>query len=460
MLAIGYLKFFYHEFWKDEWQAWLVARDLSLPKMMAFLNYEGHPSLWYSYLKIWTVFHSIAKEDILLNLAHYLIVGITLLVFFTQLKLDLFHKILLALSYFLFFEYGVVNRAYMLVVMLAFLTIVVMRQQRWMLTGVLLFLLCQTEVYGNIFALGFSLFALFKFKDKIRSMWPMFSLLLTGIVAFVVTVFPRGHSDDFSRAYQADLFSLQNLGLAFQGMVGNTFGIGLFNDTSTSGISSLGLGLSLVFLLTSSTVFFKHKAVLLAWMTGVVGFVLFATMIFNGGVRQWGMLFVYFICMLELYTEEQGTHKDGRYWLVMLMMIAPVFHNIRACIKEYHLPFSNAKEAASFIVAKIPENVPIVALNKFETVGAAAYAGWKFYQLPDGTPFTYFKWLEKVYVPTQSELILFAKYKKSRGLIIVSPKAIDEKRFPLLRLWQKFDGENFKSEDFYFYVLDLTNGMS
>ena len=121
--------------------------------------------------------------------------------------------------------------------------------------------------------------------------------------------------------------------------------------------------------------------------------------------------------------------------------------------------FSIAKAAGAFISEKIPANVPIVSLNKFETAAAAAYADRKMYQLPSGTPFTYFHWLQKVYVPTQTELILFAKYKKVRGLIILSNTPIDEKRFPLIKRWKSFTDENFKSENFYFYVLDLTAGM-
>ena len=137
------------------------------------------------------------------------------------------------------------------------------------------------------------------------------------------------------------------------------------------------------------------------------------------------------------------------------MLLAPLYHNLRAMMYEIQLPFTNAKEAGSFISEKIPENVPIVSLNKFETANAAAYAERKFYELPSGNEFTYFRWLEKVYLPTQTELVLFSKFKKKKGIIIVSPKPIDAKRFPFLQLWQAFNKESMKNENYYFYILNM-----
>src|SRR6185369_6341512 len=40
-----------HEPWRDEVEAWLVARDAASPlALLHQLRYEGHPSLWYAVL--------------------------------------------------------------------------------------------------------------------------------------------------------------------------------------------------------------------------------------------------------------------------------------------------------------------------------------------------------------------------------------------------------------------------
>ena len=37
-----------HEMWRDELQAWLLARDsISITELFQNLKYEGHPGLWH-----------------------------------------------------------------------------------------------------------------------------------------------------------------------------------------------------------------------------------------------------------------------------------------------------------------------------------------------------------------------------------------------------------------------------
>ena len=81
------------------------------------------------------------------------------------------------------------------------------------------------------------------------------------------------------------------------------------------------------------------------------------------------------------------------------------------------------------------------------------YAGRKFYELPDGVEFSYFRWVDKVYLPTETELKLFAQFKGVGGIVIISPKPLDAERFPSAKLWQKFDQENYKKENYYLYFM-------
>jgi len=75
--------------------------------------------------------------------------------------------------------------------------------------------------------------------------------------------------------------------------------------------------------------------------------------------------------------------------------------------------------------------------------------------LPSGQKFTYFKWLEKVYIPTQSEINLFTKFKKVGGVVLLSPTPIDNNRFPNAQLWKEFTQENFKKENYWLYSVPL-----
>ena len=99
--------------------------------------------------------------------------------------------------------------------------------------------------------------------------------------------------------------------------------------------------------------------------------------------------------------------------------------------------------------------MPIVAINPFENGAVTGYLGpsRKVYTLPDGEPYTWFKWLAKVYIPTENELKLFAQYKGVGGTESLSPAPLPSQRFPNATLWKSFDSYSIKNENFYIYTL-------
>ena len=170
VIAITYFKFNYHELWKDEWQAWFVAKDKSLTEVFSFLYYEGHPALWYIYLKIFTFFSSLARPEYIIHFAHTITVAAGLYFLFVKFRLPTIVKVLLALSYFVFFEYGIVNRGYFLVILFAFWAASLLKMEDYsrVQLGVVLFLLCQTEVYGALMAIALGFYVMMKEKNIFR----------------------------------------------------------------------------------------------------------------------------------------------------------------------------------------------------------------------------------------------------------------------------------------------------
>ncbi len=451
VLLIVFFKLFFHELWKDEWQAWMVARDMPLTKMLSFLNYEGHPSLWYLYLKPFTWLSSFFNEAFLLNLAHTIPIIICSYLFFVRTSLPFFFKILVGLSYFFCFEYGVINRGYIWVFLFTFLATISIKENRILLFSISLFFLSQTEVFG-VFIASTLLYYYFDING-IKNLKP-FVWFAIGLMVFTITVYPRFSDSDFSQAFNQLSFSLTSVGNSIQGLLANTFAIGIIPDTATYGYNSLGLLISAIIFVCVIYLLYPIKLARNQWILGFGMLLTFSIFIFRGGVRQWGLLYLLFITLLILHPSIYA--QKAKFWLIVLLLTPPVIHNCLALSKDLQINFSNSKDAGNFIKNKIPENVAIVSLNKFETVGAAAYANRRFFEMPSGNTFTYFKWLEKIYVPTQSELMLFAKYKGAKGLIVISSSPIDTKRFPILKLWKKFDEVNFKSEEYYFYTLNLS----
>ncbi len=101
-----------HEPWADEAQAWLIARDLPVPYLVArFLRYEGSPALWHLILSVPAKLHA---PYALLNLlgATFAASGVALLLWKSPLPRLL--NALLPFTFFVLYQYAVVARSYVL----------------------------------------------------------------------------------------------------------------------------------------------------------------------------------------------------------------------------------------------------------------------------------------------------------------------------------------------------------
>jgi len=219
------------------------------------------------------------------------------------------------------------------------------------------------------------------------------------------------------------------------------------------------LGILLSVLVLGGLIYFfrKEKNIVFTFLFFTVGYFVFLITIYTGGVRQWGTFFIFFLMLLQLFFSKKN-QSDGKLDYLQIGFLISIFlfqirYTYLAMEKEIRHPFSNAKITAEFIKKEVPEQAAIVAINKFEIAPVVGYANRNFYALPDGETFTYFKWVEKIYLPTQSELKLFAAYKKVNRIIIITPKKLDPRRYPNAQLWQNFDNYSMKNEAYYLYTL-------
>lgn len=99
----------YHEPWSDEAQSYLIARDNSIIGIFQATRYEGAPVLWYLILKI-VILTGFNYQYIWAIPMAFTILGVFLLLFKTDLPIIV--KVLFPFTYYLLYQYNVVNRAY------------------------------------------------------------------------------------------------------------------------------------------------------------------------------------------------------------------------------------------------------------------------------------------------------------------------------------------------------------
>ncbi|MEO1713959.1 MAG: hypothetical protein AAFU60_11570 [Bacteroidota bacterium] len=461
VILAGLLKFGFHELWKDEWQAWLMARDMSWAELLGSLYYEGHPALWYLYLKAWALLSNGGSGDaILLSVAHFIPLVVVYYLIAIRFRLAWWLSLAILLSYYPLFEYGVVNRGYVFVLLISSWAVLLWEKEEppFLPYALAIFLLCQTEVYGVFIAGALGIYGLVRsgsfatfFRQNAR---PYLAGLIPGLAVFVLTVYPRASQDELSNAYLGDPLSWEAIQLAWQGTLANTYTLGFIPDTNVFGVSTWGMILSALVLAGLTLFWWQNARLRWTFLAFQLVYLLFSAVIYTGGVRQWGVAFFMQVLLLQLWTYEKPTISWSRLGILAVVLLAQLYYSTLAVSKEFQYPFSQAAAAGAFIEEKVPADVPIVAINKFENAPVVGYAGRAFYALPDGEPFTYFKWVEKVYLPSEAELRLFARYKQKSGLVIISPQKLDASRYPTAQLWQSFEGYSIKNERYYLYALE------
>lgn len=137
----------FHEPWSDEAQAWLIARDLPFKKMLLQVKYEGTPPLWHALLWVFIRLH-LPYSRISVIPAVLMIAAIY--IWLRHAPLPAFLRILAPFTFFMQYQYAVVARTYSLTTLLAFAVaaVWVSRKRSILLLGILLALMCQTNLYG------------------------------------------------------------------------------------------------------------------------------------------------------------------------------------------------------------------------------------------------------------------------------------------------------------------------
>ena len=191
-LALGIM---HHEAWRDEWQAINIARAAtSLPDLYERLRYEGHPALWYLFIKgVWEIFPSLISVQVL-NAA-FALVAAALVAFLAPWPLWL--RLLVAFTGPAAWEYSIKVRSYGLGWLLIVALALVLRRpagrsKPW-LVALLAALALNTSIFTGIVAFSLVLGWLWEERkgDGVRPLlWPMAALAATSLGTFMLAIPP------------------------------------------------------------------------------------------------------------------------------------------------------------------------------------------------------------------------------------------------------------------------------
>ncbi len=149
---------YYHEPWHDEGQAWLIARDDSIWHLITVTtHYEGHPPLWHFILMPFAQMG--VPFELGIKSINIVFCSIAMWLLIYKSPLPFYLRYLLPFTYFLFYQYGVINRTYSLL-MLAMMLVAYYypsKERQPYKLALALAALCGSMAYGAILALGIAL---------------------------------------------------------------------------------------------------------------------------------------------------------------------------------------------------------------------------------------------------------------------------------------------------------------
>lgn len=437
-LALGLVGILHHEMWRDELQAWLIARDSSsLIDLFHNLRYEKHPGLWHLYLYLLSRFTS---HPLAMQLFHLAIATGVVFLFIKFSPFSKLQKALFPFGYFPFFEYAVISRSYALGVLLifSFCALYVKSTKNYLALSGVLFLLSNTSLYGLIIAVALSFALLLQAvtdKSSVRLSGQRLKLgggllmVAIGVGVSLVQIIPpssgavaaerdvvtgafdRGLSltpDNRNQAIRA-LKTIWSSYVPVPQLSTNRFWNTNFLSSSDDPIPrragivfSLGL-IALVLLL-----FAPRPPIFFAYLTGTGAILLFISAVNFGALRHHGHLFILFIACLWISASEPpsnwlgtkinnagGMLRNNQSRFVTTLLCFHLAAGVFAFSVDFFKPFSASKAAAEFIEQHQLSNMLIVSRPDFISTPLSVYLGRKIYRLESDDAGTFIVWTNK-----------------------------------------------------------------
>jgi hypothetical protein len=415
-LSAGLISILHHEMWRDEMQAWLIARDSSsIGELFENLRYEGHPALWHLGLYALSRF---TRDPTAIQFFHLALAAATTYTFARFSPFTRVQKILFAFGYFPFYEYAVISRNYALGILciFSFCALFPTRSKGYIPLAVALFFLANTSVYGLMVAvvMGFTLM-LDRLLEKGTvspreggrlDLVTSLGIFATGIAIAVIQINQSAnsqlHSGLLTTLDGERLVATLTAVWRSYVPIPNVFTLHFWNtNILMSGPLKLPgevcAVLSLALVLAALLLLSRRPVALGLYLAGTVGLLTFTYvtdlgLLAIGSLRHHGHLFVLFLASLWIgayYPDSRWPdgfmrrltdvfrHYEGRFVVAMLSV-----HLVAATVAvaaDLVQPFSASKDVSRFIENQQLEALPIVGSRDSAASPVAGFLDRKIY---------------------------------------------------------------------------------
>ncbi len=478
----------HHEMWRDEIQAWLLARDsASVFELFANMKYEGHPALWHLCLM---PLSRISASPVMMQVFHLLIAATTVFLFTRYAPFNKIQKFLFAFGYFALYEYAIVARNYAIGVLLITIFCVLYRERykRFLWIGIVLILLAHTSVHALIvtIAIGFALMCEYLYfycrkegeiPENRRHIWIGFAFIGFGILTAVLQLKPPADTG-FAVGWNFN-FTVQRMNaitkIITQAMLPSpraSMGFwGSHQLNSYEFFQSIRLPLCYFIVLWCVIRFLKRPTALLAYLVATVGLLAFFYVKYGGSIRHHGFLFFTFVLASWIYYDcpeiklpfnrisELAQWSFGPVFTVIL--VVHFFGGITAIRMDIEHIFSNGKRTAEYIKAQGMQDMLMVGHSDPSVSTVVGYLEKDQIYYPRGRRFgSYVRWDKaRTHSVSNRDVVEEAKTlstQNSQDVLIIMSVTLNVSQIEeyQLTLLEKFTGSTIGDEGFYLYFLE------
>jgi hypothetical protein len=383
---LGLLRLMTHEMWRDELQAWTIARASETPlQLISNLRYEGHPGLWALCLFLVS---RITDSPVGMQLFNLAVGSATAFLLFRFAPFRWWVTVSIAFGYFVAYEYGTLSRSYGLGMLCIFWFCAVYsgsHRRRLLMMGLALSMLALTSIYGVIAAAGLAAGALWDLWVHRPAPGPgrrRRTVTFAAVVALgmVVTVYfvrqPADAGFDITPRIRLDAnVGLHTLGSVWRGLVPvPPLRRQFWNRDVLEPAPFVRAAAGIALFAAALSLLRGSRAALLAFTVGGTGLLAFSYLIYTGGIRHDGHHFLMLTATCWMAAANMsGTIRPAWGPLLGGLAILQFAIGTFASVMDFRFTFSGSRDTASYIRMHYPPDVPIVADPELPGVPIAAW---------------------------------------------------------------------------------------
>ncbi|MEX2529302.1 MAG: hypothetical protein WD960_00890 [Gemmatimonadota bacterium] len=387
----------HHEMWRDEWQAWMLARDVSsLAELIGYLLVEGHLPGWSALLYLLGM---ATRDPVAMQVTHLALASGAAYLLGRFAPFSLKTRVLIASGYFVAYEYAVIARPYALgmLALFMFCAFYPRRSRHPVIIAASLALLAVSSIYGLIVAgVACGLLLLEAYLGAPDEEVPHRRRLVTGLglAVWVIAValatissvaFAEGRPPGMwgasgvaplrPWAIASTMTSITQAYLPVPDVLAPHLWGSHLVPVDTRLPLFLVAGIGGVLLILTTILLLQTPSILAFYLASTGGILLFGHLVFSGFLRHHGSLYLVFIASLWMSAGSRprwapparlrGWVGSGAWWRTPVVTAILGIQVASAALlywADLRRPFSAAPAAAQFIRDRGLEELPMAAI--------------------------------------------------------------------------------------------------